>query len=340
MDYQLSGIRSSNLNASQLNQSNPDRFALLRLSQTLADSSTDFSQQRIDRLNATFRHRNDTITFGRQALSWGNGLVFNPLDRINPFAPNQIDKSYKPGVDMLSGQKSLRNDDQLSWFILPKRATFNEKVTYDASSFGIKWYHFSPNSNRDFQWLLLKDEQEQLFGWQLTENSDYGLWNLDLLWSYDQTYRKNTLSALLNWQNSLSIFDRQTVLFGELFYNGYGSALTHTMADNLPSRLVDLQAAGKLFSTHRYYSAIGASAEIYPLLNINATLISNWQDKSQLLALELIYSVSDNDQWLLSWQQPFGQRGSEFMGLQSATSPNRQNNSGSVALQWQHYFSY
>ena len=34
-------------------------------------------------------------------MSWGNGLVFQPMDLFNPFTPTAVDRDYKPGNDLL-----------------------------------------------------------------------------------------------------------------------------------------------------------------------------------------------------------------------------------------------
>ena len=46
------------------------------------------------------------MRFGRQAITWGNGLVFNAMDIFNPFDPAAVDKEYKTGDDMIYGQSS------------------------------------------------------------------------------------------------------------------------------------------------------------------------------------------------------------------------------------------
>ena len=43
----------------------------------------------------------ENLRFGRQALSWGNGLFYAPMDLVNPFDPAAIDTEYKAGDDML-----------------------------------------------------------------------------------------------------------------------------------------------------------------------------------------------------------------------------------------------
>lgn len=339
LDYQLSGIQSPNLVNTDGSQ-NPDHLQLFRLSQTLADSKTNYALHKIDRLSATYSSGYYSFTLGRQAFSWGNGIVFNPLDRVNPFAPNQIDKHYKPGVDMLSGQNTLQNGDQFSWFVLPKRDALSAELSHEASSYGVKLYHFTQDGMTDQQWLLIKDAEEQLVAWQLSQSRENGLWNLDLLWSYDSEIEQHSLSGVLNWQNSIRIKNRQAILFAELFYNGYGNNSTRPKIEQLSTQLLQLQEEGKVFNSNRYYTSFGTTLEVNPLLSVSATLLSNWQDYSQLLSLQLTHSVTENDQLLLSWQQPIGKKGSEFRGLLSENSPQNLSYSWLFYLQWEHYFRY
>ena len=57
-------------------------------------------RQRIDR--AFFEYRADrlAIAVGRQAVSYGNGLVFSPPDLSNPFSPTETDRDCKAGDDL------------------------------------------------------------------------------------------------------------------------------------------------------------------------------------------------------------------------------------------------
>jgi hypothetical protein len=38
------------------------------------------------------------IRIGHQAVTWGNGLLFNPMDLFNPFSPSDIERDYKIGA--------------------------------------------------------------------------------------------------------------------------------------------------------------------------------------------------------------------------------------------------
>lgn len=54
---------------------------------------------RIDRLSVAGEAGPARLTLGRQAVSFGNGEMFTPLDLVNPFTPATIDAEYTPGVD-------------------------------------------------------------------------------------------------------------------------------------------------------------------------------------------------------------------------------------------------
>src|SRR5690606_22817266 len=76
---------------------------------------------RLDRLYLGYRAGALALRLGRQALSWGGGLVFHPLDFINPFAPLAIDKDYKTGDDMLYAQWVLAQGGDVQAVLLPRR---------------------------------------------------------------------------------------------------------------------------------------------------------------------------------------------------------------------------
>ena len=49
------------------------------------------------------------VTVGRQAVSWGSGIVFQPLDPFNPFAPTAVDRDYKAGDDLVLIERLFDN---------------------------------------------------------------------------------------------------------------------------------------------------------------------------------------------------------------------------------------
>jgi len=86
---------------------------------------------RLDRASIGYTGDRLVVRLGRQALSWGNGLVFQVLDLFNPFPPNVLDTDYKPGRDMLTTQWRLPWGD-LQAIVVP-----GERVDHHAAVLGV-----------------------------------------------------------------------------------------------------------------------------------------------------------------------------------------------------------
>ena len=70
----------------------------------------------------TFERDWGLARIGRQAVTWGNGFLFNPMDLFNPFAPTQIDRDYKIGDDMIFTQFPLKQTGDLQLLYVPRLA--------------------------------------------------------------------------------------------------------------------------------------------------------------------------------------------------------------------------
>jgi len=78
------------------------------------------------------------IRLGRQAVTWGNGFLFNPMDLLNPFAPTDIIRDYKMGDDMALFQTRLPRVGELQLLYVPRRNPLTDRVEWDSSSLGGK----------------------------------------------------------------------------------------------------------------------------------------------------------------------------------------------------------
>ena len=77
-----------------------DDRRLFDLTHVISDTDDRLIYHRLDRFNLTWTPDWGTLLLGRQALTWGDGLVFNPMDLFNPFAPTAVKRDYKVGDDM------------------------------------------------------------------------------------------------------------------------------------------------------------------------------------------------------------------------------------------------
>jgi len=81
-----------------------DRFRVMDLTHIINESSGSITGQRLDRFYFDHTTEQTVVRVGRQAISWGNGLFYNPMDFFNPFDPAAIDNEYKTGDDMIYAQ--------------------------------------------------------------------------------------------------------------------------------------------------------------------------------------------------------------------------------------------
>ncbi len=69
---------------------NDDR-RLFDLTHVIDEGGKDATLHRLDRLTVGYTGKKTVLRVGRQALSWGNGLFYSPMDLVNPFDPATID---------------------------------------------------------------------------------------------------------------------------------------------------------------------------------------------------------------------------------------------------------
>ena len=98
-----------------------DRHRALNLTWELDQGARHRSWGRLDRLAVKYRDGPWALTLGRQAVSWGNGLVFQPMDLFNPFAPTTVDRDYKAGDDLLLAERLLPDGGDLQLLVMGHR---------------------------------------------------------------------------------------------------------------------------------------------------------------------------------------------------------------------------
>jgi len=156
--------RSQRLLASTL-YVDPNRTALWHLDHTASDHGRSYLAHRIDRLSLGYGDARLVLRFGRQALTWGSGLVFHPLDLFNPFAPNATYTAYKPGADMLYGQWLFDSGADIQGVLVPRRDPVSSRLASSQSSAGIKWHGFAGQDGQlGIDLLLARDYRADVLG--------------------------------------------------------------------------------------------------------------------------------------------------------------------------------
>jgi hypothetical protein len=286
----------------------------LDLDGALVDRGRAFGTQRIDRLALGYANPDWVVRVGRQALTWGAGLVFRPMDLFDPFAPNATDTEYKPGADMAYVQRLFADGSDLQLIVVPRPPRPGAGVTADASSFAAHLH--TRILGHPTTWLVARDHGDWTGAVGVNGPLGGATWNFEVLPTRVKDGR-TYVSALVNASDAVTLLRRNATLFVEYFHNGFGAgggARTFDAA-HLPAALKDRLARGQLFSLRRDYLAGGATIEATPLLNISPTLIINLDDGSVFALLAATYSLSDNLTLVAGAQAPLGASGTEFGGL-------------------------
>ena len=98
----------------------PPPSTLFNLTDTFENHGRLIASQTIDRLAVTYSTPQWVVRLGRQAITWGSGLVFRPMDLFDPFSPSATDTEYKPGVDMLYVQRLFADGSDLQLVVTPR----------------------------------------------------------------------------------------------------------------------------------------------------------------------------------------------------------------------------
>ena len=288
-----------------------DRRQLFDLTDELANGDRTVAVQRLDRLAVGYGYGTWLVRFGRQAVSWGNGLAFQPLDLVNPFSPVAVDKDYKTGDDMLYAQWQAGGQRDAQFMIVPRRDPLTHAVMSTESSYAGK-YRLRAGSF-DIDLLMARHYDENIFGLGVARSLGGAVWRADFACA-DLAGQDSVWSAVTNIDYSWTLFGNNMYGFVEYFRNGVGEMSAAGYAVPRPALAARL-GRGELFTLARDYAALGVQAEISPLVSLFANLIQNLDDGSRLFQVRAVYSASENVQWTAGFSLPAGERGSEFGGI-------------------------
>lgn len=307
----------------RLYTANPAAYAPLErrnwwdLQHVAIDSGQRYVAQRIDRVNLTYSSPQFVARLGRQALTWGDGLVFHPMDLFNPFSPNATDTEYKPGADMLYAQWLLSDGSDLQGVVAPRRDPVTRQLEVGQSAAGLKWHGFlGADQAYGFQLMMARDAGSDVLGLAMNGSLGGSTWTIETIPTRlsDGSVRTSWLG---NEQYAWTLFGRDCTGYAEVFHNGFGVAGSGQTVAGLPAPLTERLDRGELFTVSRNYLALGLTVQWTPLLNIKPMLINNLDDGSKLLLVQVVRSLSDNANLTLAAQSGIGARGTEYGGVET-----------------------
>ena len=308
----------------------------LPLTETFENHGSLLATQGIDRLAIGYSTPDWVVRLGRQAITWGSGLVFRPMDLFDPFSPSATDTEWKPGVDMLYVQRLFSDGSDVQLILAPRPARAGGAPTADASSAAL---HFETTlAGHQTTFLFARDHGAWVGGFGINGAIGGATWNVELVPTVED-HGPTRASGIANISDAVTLFGRNATVFAEYFHNGFGAGGGQYSLTTLPPDLTDRLARGQLFDTRRDYLAGGLTLEVNPLLNVSPTLIADLNDGSLFVLLAATYSLSDNLNLVAGAQAPIGRAGTEFGGLPlSSSDPTLLAPPGQLYVQLRRYF--
>lgn len=248
----------------------------------------------IDRLY--YQHTTDVVdvTVGRQRISWGTGRVWNPTDLFNPINPTSFSKIEKDGVDAFLAKIILGNFTDLSLVFDANREFRNNNYGFRFRS-NVEGYDFSFMGG-------VFDERLVVGGDFAGSILDAGVRGEGIYSTSRDKPQTNFVSFILGIDNQ---FDEKLYGLVEYHFNGRGKSI---LSQYELQRLL----AGEILNLGRHYVTVQASYLIHPLVAAQLGTTRSLTDESGFVALNVLYSSSNETSLSLGGQYFYGSDFSEY----------------------------
>ncbi len=300
----------------------------------IEDGSRHRSLHRLDRAAVQWQPGDWSVTLGRQAVSWGSGIVFQPMDLFSPFAPTTIDRDYKAGDDVVLVDRLLPNGHDLQLLHVMRRDADGD-ATRAVTSTAFKWHGFAGGT--EFELVGAEHYDEPVLAASVRMPAGQALLRVDAVASRgrDGDYR---YSGVVNADVSFLVAGRNGYVFAEYFRNGWGVKDLPPSATLLPQPLLERLERGELFNVMRNYLAAGGTYEWHPLVSQSVSLLSNLHDGSSLLQSSVSWVPDDSQSVQAGIIAPLGRAGDEFGGVPLLGDALTTGGGRRVFLRWVYFW--
>ncbi len=283
------------------------------LTKAIDDDGKFVALHRLDRLWLGYTSDKAVIRFGRQALSWGNGLIFSPMDLVNPFDPAAVDTEYKAGDDMLYGQYLRDNGHDVQFAYVIRRDIASGDPEFDQSSAAVKYHGI--RGEAEFDLLVARNYGDTTIA--VGGNSSIGgaVWRGDIVITGSSSGNKVqfvtslSYSWMLGGKNVSGVLEYYFDEFGQK--DGQYDAASLAQNQELLQRLV----RGQSFTIGRHYVGGALTIEMTPLWILTPTLFANVDDGSALVQLITRNNLREDMEFIGALNIPIGPDGSEYGGI-------------------------
>jgi len=290
-----------------------DDRRLMDLTHVIHNGAEGAFYHRLDRLFLAIDRSWGSVRLGRQAVTWGNGMIFNPMDLFNPFAPTDVVRDYKVGDDMALFLRPVGENGDLQVIGVPRRNPENGAVEWDESAVGSKLR--LPWGTTEWTLLAAVNHDTIVAGGGAVGYLAGAAWRVDATWTVLPPDRPSGgyLSAVANIDISWTGWNKNFYGFLEAHYNGLGLDDYSDAADT--PDLAAALARGEAFTLGRLYLVPHIGIELHPLFNAYVTFINNLEDPSGIIQPRCVWSITEDLEFMAGATLYWGGSGTEFGGF-------------------------
>ncbi len=290
-----------------------DDRRLMDLTCAVVDEQGHIGYHRLDRLALGIEHGYGSMIIGRQAQTWGNGMIFNPMDLCNPFSPTDIRRDYKAGDDMVSVQFSPDGAQNFQVLYVPRRNAAHD-VDRDGESLAGKW-HFAVNA-AEFDLMGARHYEDYVVGLGTMGYLGQAAWRIDGTWTFlnNDTDQEGYFALAANLDYSWGWRGKNFYGFLEIYHNGLGRS--DPIDALLDENIMDRVSRGELFTLGENYISALLQCELHPLFNVYGTVITNLHDPSAILLPRTVWDMAQNIQMTVGAVIFIGSKDTEYGGIE------------------------
>lgn len=297
---------------------------------TILDNPDLFWNQSLYRAYAVVRAPQANLTVGRQRISWGTALFWNPTDVFNPTSPLQIEPDEKVGVDAINLEIPL-GGLTLANLVVSSSKKYVVPTPAELLAMGLTPEELARLASQPPDLGLLAsvlDEEKtsavagrfrttvgtydlSLIGGEFDENRFIGAnWSgyiKDAGFRGEFTYTfSEDLPDYFRFVTGVDYAFSNTLYFvAEYFYNGQAEKFSD-------AEVLDAQLAGELVTLNPHFLNFGTTYDLTPLLKLQLYGIWDMKGEGVFVNPEVYYSARANLDVRVGAQLFTGNRGSDF----------------------------
>lgn len=296
-----------------------DRRRLMNLSTVITEDTDHVVYHRIDRLNLSLQRDWGDLRIGRQAITWGNGLLFNPMDLFNPFSPTDIEREYKTGDDMIAATLLIGNLPEIQVLCVPRRHPETGTLEAEQSALAAKAHLIKGET--EFDLLAAANYGDHILAAGARGYLFDAAWRMDVVYTVanPRWEEENFVSLVANLDYSWTWQNHNWYGLIELYHNGLGQ-------DDYPAALADDHIRerfdrGEVFVLGSWYAAAHAHIELHPLVNAYTTALVNLNDFSGITQPRMTWDATQNLMFTIGADLHWGRPEAEYGGFSIPGTP-------------------